>query len=139
MAKRANLDRIKEFAKNLNSYNKQVLLQQSKVPPSQEALEMSIAKQKQESSREKAIEFARQVPRPRPRPTRRREEEGDSSCSPRRSANLRGEGVGDRDRDLHYSSKESSDLQAPSRLEELEAKHNQGKKQVEAIKKSLGL
>jgi hypothetical protein len=37
-AKRANAERIKEFAKNLQKYNREILQQQRKLPSSSEAI-----------------------------------------------------------------------------------------------------
>ena len=46
VAKRANLERIKEFSKNLQSFNRQTISQQPKLPPAAEKRDIAISEQK---------------------------------------------------------------------------------------------
>lgn len=46
MAKRANLERIKEFSKNLQSFNRQTISQQPKLPPAAEKHDIAVSEQK---------------------------------------------------------------------------------------------
>ena len=126
VAKRANLERVKEFAKNLENFNKQSLQQQPKLPPSTEASQMVVAKGKQESKREKALQFAKKVPKPKSRlpSTNARSETSEDALD-------------DMENDELMMNNFHGNIET-RRLDELEAKHNDKKRQVEAIKKSLG-
>jgi len=131
VAKRANHERIKEFSKNLQSFNKQVLLQQPKLPPSTEASSLVISKQLQESKRAKAVKFAKLIPKPKVQ--RKVQNNSNWKIS---------DGAADKggyDEDSEYDAGYSGGQHENTRLEELEAKHSEGKKQLDAIKKSLGL
>lgn len=64
LAKRANLQRIKEFSKNLHTYNKSNQDPAKRSLPGDAAKELAIAKRYQESKVMKAIEFANKVPKP---------------------------------------------------------------------------
>ena len=65
-AKRANLERIKEFSKNLKSFNEKMIESQSRKPPTfSEASAIEISKKKEDSSRERALQFAKNIPRPK--------------------------------------------------------------------------
>lgn len=46
VAKRANLERIKEFSKNLQSFNRQTISQQPKLPPAAEKHDIAVSEQK---------------------------------------------------------------------------------------------
>ena len=63
-AKRANADRIKDFSKQLNEFNKLNLLDQKKVPHSSEASGVEMCRKKMESNRERGMQFAKQIPKP---------------------------------------------------------------------------
>eukprot|EP00602_Paraphysomonas_sp_CaronLab_P008651 CAMPEP_0185036958 /NCGR_PEP_ID=MMETSP1103-20130426/30731_1 /TAXON_ID=36769 /ORGANISM="Paraphysomonas bandaiensis, Strain Caron Lab Isolate" /LENGTH=349 /DNA_ID=CAMNT_0027574733 /DNA_START=203 /DNA_END=1252 /DNA_ORIENTATION=+ len=112
VAKRANAERIKEFSKNLHHYNKQAM------PRRDQSAEDK--KKKEVSRREKALQFAQNIPKPKVKPNAQLESGG----SAKGASNV---GMGTQ------AAVESS------RLEELTSKHLQSKKQVDAIKKSLGL
>ena len=126
IAKRANLDRVKEFAKNLHNFNHDHLRNQKKLPPSSEKNEMEIAHKKLESKRQKAIEFAKNIPKPKipaakdcnSKLTGYEEEEG---------------GVGNSGFDM------GEGYEDELKLQELEAKHVNSKKQIEAIRKAMGM
>jgi hypothetical protein len=103
VAKRANAERIKEFSKNLKQFNKNVM-------PKRDGNEMN---QKIESKKEKAIQYAQNIPKPKVK----------AEPKPVEPKNV---GV-------------ATETVEVSRLDELTSKHLQSRKQVDAIKKSLGL
>lgn len=104
IAKRANVERIKEFSKNLKEFNKNVM-------PKRENI--NERNSKPESKKEKAIQYAQHIPKPKIK----------SEPKPVESKNV---GI-------------PTEAVEVSRLDELTSKHLQSRKQVEAIKKSLGL
>eukprot|EP01038_Epipyxis_sp_PR26KG_P014997 gene14997-20174_t len=65
VAKRANMNRIKDFSNNLKSFNQVTLRNQQKLPAANEQNDMEIAKKKMDSKRLKAIEFAKNIPKPK--------------------------------------------------------------------------
>lgn len=146
VAKRANLDRIKEFSRNLQSYNRQVIGQQPKLPSAAEKHDIAVSEQKFNSRRQKAIEFAKNVPKPKVAVSDRR-------AQPQQ----RGAGAGDYDdteqgdqfgygadtaQSRPYadtSMNMGADYAKESRIMELEAQHNNRKIQMEVIRKTLGM
>eukprot|EP01041_Mallomonas_annulata_P002338 gene2342-4547_t len=122
VAKRANAQRIKEFSKNLKSFNEQSLQQQRRLPPSSEAVSVTLTKKKEESSRGKALSFAKNIPKPKIPKT---------NSSPSRTPSGR--------EDEGSDSLDAAVYEEQSKLLELQARHVDSKRQVEAIKKSLGL
>ena len=131
------MQRIKDFSKNLQSFNRENLRQQPKLPPAAEKSEIVISMRKQDSKRERMLEFSKQIPKPQvrnPKPFGNNDiiydedddDTFDPGMPPRRN---RGQGDGG-----NYST--SAD---DYRLQELEAKHNNGKKQIDAIRKQMGL
>lgn len=142
MAKRANLDRIKEFSRNLQSYNRQVIGQQPKLPSASEKHDIAVSEQKYNSRRQKAIEFAKNVPKPK------------APSSQQRGAGTGAGGGADGDYDnseyadqIGYNGGGASasgmnmgaDYAKESRIMELEAQHNNRKIQMEVIRKTLGM
>lgn len=121
-AKRANVDRVKEFSRNLKSFNEKVIKEQPKLPQAQEAVEIDKSKQKLESKRERAIQFAKQIPKPSIRTQK------DEMSSKQHSE------IND-----DFSSADPYSFVDETKFVELEARHNASKRQVDAIKKSLGL
>lgn len=107
-AKRANVERIKEFSKNLKQFNKEMITQQ---PPPPEP-------EKEPSKRDKALAFAENIPKPKVK--KPAEEKSESPIY---------------DKGVVYSKADEQERH----INELEQKHLQSKRQVEAIKKSLGL
>lgn len=158
IAKRANAERIKEFSKQLQEFNSQVAQNQRKLPPANEMNEISVSKLKEESKRERAAQFARQVPLPAPAKSKgngRRKSSGDEPAAAAGGGRMRFDDNVDMDdyggdenmMDYYY---DSTDMQVsgagggggaaePSRLEMLQAKHAQSKRQVDAIKASIGM
>lgn len=129
--------------------------QQRKLPAASEMKDMAVAKSKLDSKRERALQFAKQVPKPAVV----------SKSSEVQSDDHAGR---DRDRDTSFDHEDSMGdyggdenmvacfddtmyestpqmgrsvvhQSEPSRLELLQAKHAQSKRQVDAIKASLGM
>ena len=131
VAKRANLDRVKEFSKNLQSYNRQAISQQPKLPSAAEKHDIRVSEQKFSSNRQKAIEFAKNVPKPKVAsyPVKRAGRDGERerySDEPSMHAALGDMSLG-------------ADFQAESKIMELEAQHNNRRIQIEAIKRTMGM
>ncbi len=190
MAKRANLERIKEFSKNLQSFNRQTLSQQPKLPPAAEKRDIAISEQKFNrwvmlvgqivlhynaqlvpfhhvvssyqpltrnlrisswyqpfSRRQKAIEFAKNVPKPRVPSQQTSQPQQQQGRGGRAAAGCNGDG--DYDESDYYATHNNNaqgggmDMGAEyaheSRIMELEAQHTNRKIQIEAMKKNLGL
>ena len=83
--------------------------------------EMEIEKKKLESKRQKAIEFAKNIPKPK---------------IPQKEKNFNNEQLNhNKGGDFEMGEGYEEDL----KLQELEAKHLNGKKQIEAIRKAMGM
>jgi hypothetical protein len=153
VAKRANADRIKEFSKQLQEFNSQVSQNQRKLPSATEQNDLVVAKGKQESKRERAAQFAKQIPKPKLEGVGRRKSYGDE---PTRKLGdgydgMVGEYGGDEnmmdyfDEENYYGAAGARNhhqhhhAAEPSKLEQLQAKHAQSKRQVDAIKASIGM
>lgn len=115
------MERIKDFSKKLNEYNRSTLFQQRKNVPSDEHRSIELSKQKLESKRQKAIDFARNIPKPK--------------------TNKKG-----LNHNINYATHESDHLyendfidEDSRRLLELQEKHDLNKAKIETIKKSMGL
>jgi hypothetical protein len=108
--KRANKERVKEFSKNLHNINAKICKDAGKKTrlPSDE--------QKELSSREKAQQYAKRVPRPRRRVVEEPEQQFDD----------RNLGDGEYGEEVELSA-----------LEELEMKHNAARREVDAIRKEM--
>jgi transcription elongation GreA/GreB family factor len=121
LAKRANAERIKEFSRNLKNYNKDTITKQKMEMMEAGNYETSAKKKENDavSSREKAFAFARNIPKPKVKTVTSKKESEYVDMGPTMQL-----GPDDEDRNA---------------LAELEQKHLQSRKQVEAIKKSLGL
>ena len=125
MAKRANLQRVKEFARNLNKFNDSYIkTQTSKLPPPNQVHEIQKATEKISSKRTKALEFARHIPKPNVNSKETEEDyvENNGQCDKLDDKDVYG-----------LTSSEAN------RISELETKHLEKKKQIEAIKKSMGM
>ena len=125
-AKRANRERVREFAKNLQSFNRKVIDHSRLVQISNDCVDGGHAPVvAEESSRERALKFAQRIPRPILRNNK------STNISDRRSEEGRKAG-----RDVLVSDEEQK---RQSRLLELEAKHSYDRERVRNIRKSLGL
>ena len=151
VCKRANLERIKEFSKKLQHFNKEVLSNQSKLPPSCEKHDIQISEQKFSSNRQKAIEFSKNIPKPK---VKCRDSNNDGKHRTIKNNDYDDGDNDDNDDDGNYdynngvdrnvgNSKDSFTFgvtnKEENRILELEAKHKQNKLQMEAIRKSLGM
>lgn len=124
IAKRKNLDRIKDFSKQLRQINKEIISQNPKLPSSVEQNDINLSKRNYESKRQKAIDFARNIPKPK-----LSTENMQSQTNNQRS----GSSQSNRESALYMD----DDAIEAARLQELEAKHLQNKAKMEAIKKTL--
>lgn len=107
VAKRANAERIKQFSKNLNDFNRVAIKNGATAEEKEASHQVKVL-----SKREKALQFAQNVPKPKVIELK--------SVAQERS-------------NVGLSS-------APtSKIDELTSRHLQSKKQVDAIKKSMGL
>lgn len=107
--KRANRDRVKEFSQQLHSVNQRVCSTKSKRPPKQVV--------KPKSTRDKAQEYAKRVPKPRvrrPEPVYENNE----------------------DDDLLVDGEVGAEAELTA-LEQLEMKHNAARKEVDAIRNEM--
>lgn len=153
IAKRKNLDRIKEFSKQLRQVNADMLTQQPKLPSATEQNDLQIARQKYESTRQRALEFAKNnVPKPKvarnAQLDERRDQRGyydeetDNGPSQIRDGTRRSQSAGERSGSYGGSRSNlgipmDEDAFQAAKLQELEAKHQQSKARMEAIKRSL--
>lgn len=113
VAKRANAERIKQFSKNLNDFNRKNIINNVISTGERETRKPA----KILSKREKALQFAQNVPKPKLKVDKATLHTDDSKT-------CRNIGV---------------ETCPTSRIDELTSRHMQSKKQVEAIKKSMGL
>lgn len=138
VCKRANLDRIKEFSKKLQNFNKEVLSNQSKLPPSSEKHDIQISEQKFQSNRQKAIEFSRNIPKPKVKSR----DNNEYNLRNKEKGNDDGDNYDDNfddHNDNNFKDNYGITNKEENRILELEAKHKQNKIQMEAIRKSLGM
>lgn len=136
IAKRRNAERIKEFSKQLRAFNQEAITQQPKLPSSTEQSDLNIARAKYESNRQRALEFAKHIPKPK---VTAEDVHGDTeqagrskSAQRRRNSSTENPSEGN-GRGLVMD----EDAFQMAKLQELEAKHQQSKAKMEAIKKSL--
>lgn len=128
IAKRKNVDRIKEFSKQLRTFNQEMIMQQPKKPSSVEENDMVVAKGKQESNRQKALEFAKNIPKPK----------STTRCSQMKNHPIHSGSMNSAGGDSNGLYIDDDAVEA-ARLQELEMKHQQNKAKMEAIKRSLAL
>ena len=135
VTKRANAERIKEFAKNLHDFNRKNIEQNRKLPASTEVRDILTDKAKHESKRSKALEFARNIPKPKVETT--------SAGASVSGAAGKGRGTSRRQEiDDHYVTDNDEygvEYGDVCRRQGLELKHEESRRQVEAIKRSMGL
>ena len=126
-AKRANADRIKDFSKQLNEFNKVSLSDQKRIPYSSEASGIEISRRKLESNRERAMKFAKHIPKPSIK----------SKTDGVGSGKIDEEGTTD---DMYLQADEyGQSYEKASKLQELQAKHEDSRRNVQAIRKSMGM
>lgn len=127
-AKRANRDRVKMFARNLHEYNHALIEQTRLVGISNDCADgvpLRAAPAAAESARDRALAFARSVPRPRAGA------EGAGRQVSKASAR-----TGPSDKDKLVSDEE---VRRQTRLLELESKHSFDRQQVLSIRKAIGM
>ena len=139
IAKRANLDRVKEFSKNLQKYNRQTISSQPKLPSASVKRDITVSEQKYNSNRQKAIEFAKNIPKPKVKNNNHllqytgyndSEESGGNNMYSDNYHNIA---------NTNSNMNMGAGYEQESRIMELEAQHNNRKVQIEAIKKTMGL
>jgi len=149
VCKRANLERIKEFSKKLQNFNKEILSNQSKLPSSSEKHDIQISEHKFSSNRQKAIEFSKNIPKPKVKSSdsndkksrdKKYNDNNNNGNDSYYDNNDDDYGGGDNHTD-NVNSKDTYGItyKEENRILELEAKHKQSKLQMEAIRKSLGM
>ena len=125
IAKRANAERIKEFSKNLRNFNSQMIGNQQKLPSGSESHEIDNAKKKILSARERALQFAKNIPKPKVNK--------DSFKSVDDVTDLH-----DDDGYMRVSYEQfGMESKQAKYLEDLEAKYMDSKRNVDAIKRQL--
>jgi hypothetical protein len=137
-AKRANSERVKEFSKQLLIFNKEEIKRQER---DSEPVDRRIGSKQVPSAREKAIQFAKQIPKPKGKLLAgvkvERYAERDGDYGDTEEENCIGEGIygGEFDDLLRGNVDESYS----GKIQELQAKHGENRRKADAIKKSLGL
>ncbi len=125
IAKRANAERIKEFSKNLRNFNSQMIGNQQKLPSGSESHDIDNAKKKILSARERALQFAKNIPKPKVNK--------DSYKSVDDVIDLH-----DDDGYMRVSYEQyGMESKQAKYLEDLEAKYMDSKRNVDAIKRQL--
>jgi Jhy protein len=124
-AKRANADRVKDFSKQLHEFNKVSLSDQRRLPYSSEAVGVQMTKKKLESSRERANQFAKKIPKP-------------VTVKPK-GGSPDGRGEGEEEDEIVCGFGISAGDEKASKLEELQAKHLESKRNIEAMRRSMGM
>ena len=115
--------------------NKSILSEQKKLPASNELQSIQVSKQVEASNRARAIEFAKNVPKPK---VVVKDEPVRSKKYASMDADDGYEGEGD-DGYMMQNDMYGDNYMTNAKLQQLESKHEDTRKQVEAIKKSLGL
>lgn len=138
-AKRANAERVKEFSKNLNSFNKQQIREAATENCSNLSDRQTKAAEPK-SSRDRAKEFSKLIPKPRVQrtpvvqgPLKQHTESNDGYGTAAEEYCI------STDHEINLLGIPNNAIGGNSRLQELQMKHGENKKKVDAIKKSLGL
>lgn len=134
VAKRKNAERIKQFSKQLRSFNKDAISAAPKLPSAVEQNDLNVARQKYESKRQKAIEFARQIPKPAipVDPVAIESDEIAANSLPLPSSSRGNTAM------AAHGPRIDQDAMVSAKIQELQAKHEQSKVKMAAIKKSMG-
>lgn len=146
VAKRKNAERIKEFSKQLRAVNSETLSAQRKLPSAAEQSDIEKSKQKYESKRQRALEFAKMVVKPGPG-SDPLDEDGEGGfgvrsmsagqAQPTTKKTMRRPQPQPQQRMMQLAA-DNEDGEAAARLLELEARHSQSKAQVDAIRRAMG-
>jgi hypothetical protein len=148
-AKRANADRIREFSKKLRDFNKEAITVRA---PSPIDTNTPHPRHIEQSARSRALEFAKNVPKPKIRKEQNILVHGDTGSAEKDKNNYgsvaeenylswdhNAESFGD---DSGLNAAMAAVLgggKGGGRLHELEQKHGDNQRKVDAIKRSLGL
>ena len=128
-AKRANAERIKDFSKQLQDFNKVSLSEQRRLPHSSESSDVQLCKRRLESNRERAIQFSRGIPKP---VIKLKNDAGER----------KGGEVDEVEERFMKNSDENewglSDTKA-SKLRDLQLKHLESKKNIDAMRRAMGM
>jgi hypothetical protein len=150
-AKRANADRVRDFSKKLREYNKEAIQTRATSPIDTNAGGAVPSRRVGPSARDRALEFARNVPKPRVRAdtgslvrgvaTKGRESESNNYGSSAEENYLSWgcSGAAGENADLDVALRAVLGAGGGERLQELEQRHGENQRKVNAIKKSLGL
>ena len=146
-AKRANAERIKDFSKQLQDFNKASLSEQRRLPQSSELSDVQVSKRRLESNRERAIQFSRGIPKPAIKL-----KNSNSNSNAERKGDEEEEGeeeIEERFRRKNHSNNDDDDddydggwglsSAKASKLRELQLKHLESKKNIDAMKRSMGM
>lgn len=155
-AKRANKERVKEFSENLQKFNKAEIRAHKKLPSSVESRDLELSTIKQMSKRERALEYGKKVPRPKASDASTITSKGDDYGQGNHGDAGKKRGNFESKLNVIYDEEDwnakddmadDEFLEAPdpsglafsaaNKLSELEAKHNNSKRQIDAIKRSL--
>lgn len=128
-AKRANAERIKDFSKQLQDFNKVSLSEQRRLPQSSESSDVQLCKRRLESNRERAIQFSRGIPKPV-----NKSKNDNAERKSREEDEIEEKFAKNSDHDEWGL----SDAKA-AKLRELQLKHLESKKNIEAMRKTMGM
>ena len=131
-AKRANAERIKDFSKQLQDFNKASLSEQRRLPQSSELSDVQVSKRRLESNRERAIQFSRGVPKPA---IKLKNTNSNSTAERKGSEEEEGDEDDNKDDDDGWGLSSAK----ASKLRELQLKHLESKKNIDAMKRSMGM
>jgi len=151
VAKRANAARVKEFSKHLNNFNKSHMKKNtSSVQPKQDWAQPKPSEE-DVSKRVRAKQFASKIPRPRARVPQQLSPQAQSPKGPRRTSapnvkarpgRQRGGGLSSTD-DIGLSDSGvhsmNSSGQPVSKLDKLEMRHDNARREVDRIRQELGI
>ena len=144
-AKRANAERIKDFSKQLQDFNKASLSEQRRLPQSSELSDVQVSKRRLESNRERAIQFSRGIPKPaiklknsNSNAERKGDEEEEGEEEIEERFRRKNHSNNDDDDDEYDGGWGLSSAKA-SKLRELQLKHLESKKNIDAMKRSMGM
>lgn len=160
-AKRANKERVKEFSKNLQEYNKSEIQAHKKLPASTESRDLELSSNKQQSKTERMKQYGKRIPKPKgsDASTVSSKQTGAASGIPQPSRGGRGgpfqsklnsiyddeewnakdDMMDDSEQYLAAPDPSGMEMATANKIDELEAKRGDSRRQIEAIKRSLKL
>lgn len=157
-AKRANKERVKEFSKNLQEYNKNEIQTHKKLPNSIESRDLELSSARQQSKAEKMKQYGKSIPKPKGSDastitTKHTGAANANNPSQDRGAfrskldsiydddewNAKDDMMDDSEQYLAAPDPSGMEMAAANKIDELEAKRGDSRRQIEAIKRSLKL